>query len=198
MNFFSNYTLLTSSSAAIIVAIFLSALPEWRSTTHCYTSIKTLSPSNPYANCFTISSSGTFSRVFTADSTSSLIKNAREGFVIPGLWDGHGHLLEYGELIHSANLFGSNSMNEVLHRLDEHLARNPSLGTRSEWIRGVGWDQAAFGGNMPTAVCQIQSLANRLLVLPELNEYAAEFHSKNPETTLERLNSTPTMVIVVA
>ena len=89
-------------------------------------------------------------------------------------------------------------MNEVLHRLDEHLARNPSLGTRSEWVRGVGWDQAAFGGNMPTAVCQIQSLANYLLVLLELNGYAAKFHFKNPETTLEILNPTPTMVIVAA
>jgi predicted amidohydrolase YtcJ len=31
--------------------------------------------------------------------------------------------------------------------------KGEGYGTREKWIRGVGWDQAHFGGVMPTAVC---------------------------------------------
>lgn len=79
----------------------------------------------------------------------------RRGYVLPGLWDGHGHLLQYGEFLHSADLFGAGSPAEVRRRLRAYLAENrdanPGLGGSGEWVRGVGWDQMIMGG-MPFAV----------------------------------------------
>ena len=91
------------------------------------------------------------SYVFQAPSGSSLADSAHPGFVIPGLWDGHGHLLQYGEFLNSVDLFGSSSLADVLGRVGVYLSEHPDIGTPEEWIRGVGWDQMAFG-RMPTAV----------------------------------------------
>jgi hypothetical protein len=120
-------------------------------TTYCYVSVKTLSSSLPQAECFSVSN-GKFSRVFLDDTSYDVIKQARTGHVIPGLWDGHGHLLHYGELMNSANLFGSESMDEVKSRLVEYKAGHEDAGTAEQWLRGVGWDQAKFRGKWPVAV----------------------------------------------
>ena len=121
-------------------------------TTHCYTSVRTLSSRLPRAECFTVSN-GKFSRVFLDDSSSSGAKQERAGHVIPGLWDGHGHLVQYGESLHSVSLFGAESMAEVKDRLVEYKAGHPEVGTSDQWLRGVGWDQAKFKGRWPTSVC---------------------------------------------
>ncbi|OCK79779.1 hypothetical protein K432DRAFT_382766 [Lepidopterella palustris CBS 459.81] len=160
MPFLSSTTLIASSSLVIFLGIGLSILPSyfsnliltWRSTTYCYASITTLSPTTtPNADCITISPSGLFSKVFVDEASYDVFKAWRTGHVIPGLWDGHGHLLQYGELLHSVNLFGAQSMGEVLERVHEYRKGNERVGSREEWIRGVGWDQAMFGGNMPMA-----------------------------------------------
>jgi hypothetical protein len=121
------------------------------SDTYCYRSVTTLSSGLPHAECFSVSN-GKFSRVFLDDTSYPITKDARTGYVIPGLWDGHGHLLQYGELMNSVNLFGANSMDEVHKRLIAYKAVNPEAGTSDQWLRGVGWDQANFGGKWPTAV----------------------------------------------
>lgn len=124
--------------------------------THCYSSITTLSSGLPNAECFSVSN-GRFSRVFTddlikQDASFDAVKEARTGYVYPGLWDGHGHLIQYGELLNSVNLFGSGSMAEVQERLVQYKADHPAEGTHQHWIRGVGWDQANFNGEWPTTV----------------------------------------------
>ncbi|KAF2494082.1 amidohydrolase 3 [Lophium mytilinum] len=88
------------------------------------------------------------------DLTSYPIYKAgtRHGYAYPGLWDGHGHLLQYGEMLESVNLFGSESMDDVLGKISLYLDKNPQVGTSTEWLRGIGWDQAAFGGKMPTSL----------------------------------------------
>lgn len=117
---------------------------------HCYESLKTLSSDAPAnANCFEISESGLFSRVFKEN-------RQHEGHVYPGLWDGHGHLLQYGELLQSVNLFGSEDLKDALERVKEYAHLNPKSGSELEWMRGTGWDQAAFG-RMPTAVSDFDS-----------------------------------------
>lgn len=125
---------------------------ESSSNAHCYESLKTLSEDTPIdANCFEVSKNGLISRVFKDQSTS-------RGHVYPGLWDGHGHLLQYGESLQSADLFGSKSLDEALSRVKEYSNKHLNTGTKVEWIRGVGWDQAAFG-RMPMAVCLIPLFA---------------------------------------
>ncbi|KAM0333071.1 hypothetical protein ACHAQA_001729 [Verticillium albo-atrum] len=114
--------------------------------TYCYQGIRTHDTDQPTAQCFTVED-GKFSRVFAWDDASL---TTTPGFVIPGLWDGHGHLLQYGEFLHSVDLFGASSFDDVRGRLRNYVDANPDAGTSKEWIRGVGWDQNVYG-RMPTA-----------------------------------------------
>jgi predicted amidohydrolase YtcJ len=128
---------------------------------HCYNSVRTHDNDQPSAECFSVTKDGVFAGVWTRDGDQAAVKAAdvtvSEGYVIPGLWDGHGHLLQYGEFLHSVDLFGSQSLDEVRDRIKAYLAANPEAGTENHWLRGVGWDQSAFG-RMPTAVSGIDKL----------------------------------------
>lgn len=115
--------------------------------TYCYQGVRTHDVDQPMAQCFTVED-GKFTRVFPWDDASLTV---RPGFVIPGIWDGHGHLLQYGEFLHSVDLFGASSLDDVRGRLRDYVRAHPEAGTREEWIRGVGWDQNVYG-RMPTAV----------------------------------------------
>lgn len=76
-----------------------------------------------------------------------------DGYVYPGLIDSHGHILPYGEMLESVLLYGAESVAEVRIRIKEFLKKHQGegYGSREKWIRGIGWDQAYFGGVMPTA-----------------------------------------------
>lgn len=120
---------------------------------YCYNSVRTHDSKQPSAECFSVKD-GVFAGVWARDGDAAATAadvTVSEGHVIPGLWDGHGHLLQYGEFLHSVDLFGSQSLEEVRHRIKTYLAANPEAGTENHWLRGVGWDQSAFG-RMPTAV----------------------------------------------
>lgn len=119
--------------------------------THCYQSVRTNTLTEPYVDCFSVSPTGRFSKVFKAEDGTDLARNASSGFAMPGLWDGHGHLLQYGEFLNSVDLFGSTSMGEVRARIRYYVTQNPDAGSKEQWLRGVGWDQMALG-KMPTAV----------------------------------------------
>lgn len=144
-------------SSAVIVAVagiikLRQGVVDYAYTeTHCYQSVRTNSLVEPYVNCFSVSPSGKFSKVFKAEEDSELARNAKPGFAMPGLWDGHGHLLQYGEFLNSVDLFGSTSMEDVRSRVRNYVDENPKAGSKGEWLRGVGWDQMALG-KMPTAV----------------------------------------------
>lgn len=114
---------------------------------YCYDGVRTHDDEGPSADCFSVRD-GLFSRVSSGEATEGV---KRDGYVIPGLWDGHGHLLPYGEFLHSVDLFGARSFEEVRERLAAYLEKNPEVGTKDDWVRGVGWDQMALG-KMPTAV----------------------------------------------
>lgn len=121
------------------------------SETHCYVSVKTLNADLPHAECFSVAG-GKFSRVFLDETSFDVTKEMRKGHVIPGLWDGHGHLVQYGEFMNSANLFGAKSMADVKERLVGYKAGHEAAGTEEQWLRGAGWDQANFKGKWPVAV----------------------------------------------
>ncbi|KAI0202066.1 amidohydrolase [Astrocystis sublimbata] len=117
--------------------------------THCYQGVRTNGDADVDVNCFSVST-GKFSQVFRASSESALTENAKPGYAMPGLWDGHGHLLQYGEFLNSVDLFGSATLDEIRDRVHKYVDEHPGAGTAHEWIRGVGWDQMALG-TMPTA-----------------------------------------------
>lgn len=58
------------------------------------------------------------------------------GVLMPGLMDGHAHLLGYANGLLEANLMGTESWEEVVLRVQEHQERWPS-----DWVVGRGWDQ---------------------------------------------------------
>lgn len=118
--------------------------------THCYTSIRTHDSDTPVAQCFTIQD-GVFTAVTSREEATGDEIIEHEGYVMPGLWDGHGHLLQYGEFLHSVDLFGAESLQDVRGRIKKYIDENPGAGTKGNWVRGVGWDQTFFG-RMPTAV----------------------------------------------
>jgi hypothetical protein len=128
--------------------IFLNIFEE----THCYITVRTQGWDLPHAECFSVRD-GKFKRVFLDETSPEPVKAHREGHVLPGLWDGHGHLMQFGELLNSVDLFGSSSMDEVKQRLVQYKGQREEAGTSEQWLRGVGWDQAHFDGKWPVAVC---------------------------------------------
>lgn len=144
-------------------SLFSSSSPQAPETVHCYRGVRTQDASKPSAQCFSVAD-GRFRQVVAAPGELSTDTGAVDpGFVIPGLWDGHGHLLQYGEFLHSVDLFGSQSLEDVRARVKAYVAANPGAGTKDHWVRGVGWDQTAFG-RMPTAVSSTE-----FLILPTTN-----------------------------
>ncbi|KAM0344582.1 hypothetical protein ACHAPU_007356 [Fusarium lateritium] len=133
--------------------------------TYCYNSIRTHDPEQAEAQCFTV-----VDGVFTAVGPSDADQINIDGYVIPGLWDGHGHLLQYGEFLHSVDLFGAQSLEQVRTRVKDYIAENPGAGSKDNWVRGVGWDQTSFG-RMPTAadVAQDPELTNIYLMLDRID-----------------------------
>jgi hypothetical protein len=135
--------ILLTTIVAAIIAFILAILPKYwatsRDQTYCYSSIKTLSEHHNRANCFTVSKSGLFSSVFFAKPENWAPEYLRiEGHVIPGLWDGHGHMLQYGELLQSVNLFGSASLDDAIERVSRYARTHSGVGSQKEWIRGTG------------------------------------------------------------
>ncbi|EGX96281.1 amidohydrolase 3 [Cordyceps militaris CM01] len=154
--------LLSLFAAASLAAVGLQhtryhhATPD--SQTHCYRSVQTLYSAQPVAQCFTVTN-GLFTAVVTQQQEEEELTSATElkrrgedvaGHVIPGLWDGHGHLIEHGEMLVQVDLFGAATLDEVRARLRAHIEKHPEAGTREHWLRGMGWDQTDFG-RMPTA-----------------------------------------------
>ncbi|KAJ8058606.1 hypothetical protein OCU04_012783 [Sclerotinia nivalis] len=141
-----------------ITANLHSLYDTWTSSTlYCvrepYT-ITTLSPSFPNSKCFR-------TRI---DLITQVLENVPKGehgekitwlngFVLPGIIESHGHILQYGEMLESVSLYDAESVEDVKSRIKEWLARHQGegFGQREKWIRGMGWDQAHFGGVMPTA-----------------------------------------------
>ncbi|KAF2838894.1 amidohydrolase 3 [Patellaria atrata CBS 101060] len=162
-----SYRSLAYTLSTVTIAVLAAYFHHPTNPVYCYDSIKTLNKTVPSAQCFEVSPSGTFTRVWS----SNLWRTARSGHVIPGLWDGHGHIMQYGELLHSVDIFGSQSMEEVLERVRTYANENPHAGTEEEWLRGVGWDQAAFGGQMPIAddLASISELRGKYIMLDRVD-----------------------------
>ena len=115
--------------------------------------ITTLNHSLPEANCFRIQH-GKFTEILGEPPPGNERITFLDGYVLPGLIDSHGHILQYGEMLESVSLYGASSIEDVKTRIKDFLKAHEgqSYGSRQKWVRGIGWDQAHFGGAMPTAV----------------------------------------------
>ncbi|KAJ4265414.1 hypothetical protein NW762_004702 [Fusarium torreyae] len=135
------------------------------SVTYCYKSIRTHDSQQSEAQCFSVADG-----VFTSVGPKDVDQTAIDGYVIPGLWDGHGHLLQYGEFLHSVDLFGAQTLEQVRTRIKDYIAANPGAGSKDNWVRGVGWDQTFFG-RMPMAadIAEDTELSNIYLMLDRID-----------------------------
>jgi hypothetical protein len=154
-------TLLVILSTAFLALVASFVLKDGSKTTiYCVPKdspffISTLNPALPQAKCFR-AEQGFFTDVLGHHPTSNEDEIIiLDGYVLPGLIESHGHILQYGEMLESVPLFGAQSVDDVRTRIKDFLKshKGEGYGTRDKWIRGVGWDQAHFGGVMPTAVC---------------------------------------------
>lgn len=68
--------------------------------------------------------------------------DARGRLVLPGLMDGHAHLLSTGLAMRSVDLKGIDSSDEAVRRVAERT-RSMAPGA---WVRGAGWDQHLWPG----------------------------------------------------
>ncbi|KAA8912343.1 amidohydrolase family-domain-containing protein [Sphaerosporella brunnea] len=128
---------------------------------HCYGSIATLSASNSvYApGCLRLTRDGRFSSVFSANEEELRRKEKQEGWnidltghALPGLWDGHAHLLQYGEMLASVQLHDARGFTEIHALIGAYRQLHPGAGSRQSWIIGMGWDQSHLPhGLLPSA-----------------------------------------------
>ena len=110
---------------AALVAGFIISDSKTSSTLYCVTNpsshITTLSASIPQAKCFRVQN-GVFTDVFEdVPKTNGEDVKSLDGYVLPGLIDSHGHILQYGEMLESVSLYGAESVSEVRARVKEFL-----------------------------------------------------------------------------
>ena len=72
----------------------------------------------------------------TNDYQSEKTVHAQGKFIYPGLIDAHCHYYEYGLTLQQVNLRGTNSMEEVIQRIQKFQKEK-----KSSFIIGNGWDQ---------------------------------------------------------
>lgn len=70
------------------------------------------------------------------------VLDAEGRLVVPGLIDGHAHLLNTGLAMRSVDLKGVPSVQETVRRVAERAAATAPGG----WVRGAGWDQHVWPG----------------------------------------------------
>jgi len=148
---------------ALVASFIISESKNSESTLYCISDpssshILTLNGSFPVAKCFRVHN-GMFTDILEdVPKTNDGEIKSLDGFVLPGLIDSHGHILQYGEMLESVLLYGAESVEEMRSRIKEFMNKHvgEGYGSREKWIRGIGWDQAYFGGVMPTAVSPAQ------------------------------------------
>lgn len=90
--------------------------------------------------------------------------------VLPGIIDGHGHIIGLGQMLLSLNLTGTSSLDDLKARLKAYAAANPGTG----WIQGHGWNQELWPEKVfPTAADLDSVVSDRPVWLGRVDGHAA-------------------------
>ena len=90
-------------------------------------------------------------------------------FVFPGWADAHGHLLELGQSLETADLRGARDAAESAHRIADVAGKLPA----SAWAEGRGWDQNRWpGGAYPDAGDLDAAVSDRPVVARRIDGHA--------------------------
>ena len=91
-------------------------------------------------------------------------------FVLPGLIDSHGHVMEMGIAALTLDLSDTHTLAEALTRIAAYSRANPDR----PWIIGRGWNQEAWGlGRYPTAAELDAAVGDRAVYLDRADGHAA-------------------------
>ena len=94
--------------------------------------------------------------------------------VVPGFIDAHGHLLGLGQSLLNVDLRGTNSVEEIVLRLEE---RSSSLG-EEDWLIGRGWDQNDWADkSLPTRQDLDKAFKTRPVILERIDGHATWVNS---------------------
>jgi predicted amidohydrolase YtcJ len=94
--------------------------------------------------------------------------------LLPGMIDGHGHVMELGQLILRLDLSATTSLDEALARIKAYADANPT-----KWILGFGWNQEKWKlGRFPTAADLDRAVADRPVWLSRVDGHAAWANSR--------------------
>jgi hypothetical protein len=94
--------------------------------------------------------------------------------VLPGLIDGHGHVLDLGMTQMTVQLVGTSSLADLQKRLRDYAAAHPS----DRWIIGFGWNQELWPDKrFPTAADLDAVVPSRPVVLERVDGHAVVANS---------------------
>ncbi|SEI09097.1 hypothetical protein SAMN05660691_03545 [Rheinheimera pacifica] len=95
--------------------------------------------------------------------------------VLPGLIDGHGHVLGLGQYLAVAELRGSETEQDAVTRVAQFAAANPD----APWIIGRGWNQVLWPTKQfPTTALLDEAVNNKPVYLTRVDAHAGWANSK--------------------
>lgn len=101
--------------------------------------------------------------------------NGQGKTLLPGLIDGHGHVLGLGQNLAQVELRGSSSEQEAVARVATFAASNKE----APWIVGRGWNQVLWPTNtFPTAASLDEVLSDKPVYLERVDAHAGWANSK--------------------
>ncbi|HRQ66075.1 MAG TPA: amidohydrolase [Xanthomonadaceae bacterium] len=159
---------------AIAIAIAI-ALPASATTLFHHADIRTLDADNRRAEAMVVGEDGRILALGAVDQLARDYPAARHhdlggGVVLPGLIDAHGHLLNLGLALLSADLVGARSKDEVVQRLLRFAATLPPRAG----LTGRGWDQNLWPeAEFPTAADLDAAFPDRPVWLRRVDGHAS-------------------------
>lgn len=110
--------------------------------------------------------------------------DARRLSIFPGFYDAHAHFYGLSEDLAQVDLRQTQSMGEVIERLNKHIEANPD----QEWIIGRGWDQNLWGyEDLPTNDSLNAAFPDKKIALIRIDAHALLVNDKS----LKAANFTP-------
>jgi predicted amidohydrolase YtcJ len=101
--------------------------------------------------------------------------DAKGAPVYPGFIDAHAHFVGYGRSLFQADLFGTNTWEETVQRLQAFAEQHPDL----PWIQGRGWDQNRWPGKtFPTNELLNQLFPDKPVVITRVDGHASIANQK--------------------
>lgn len=94
--------------------------------------------------------------------------------LVPGMIDGHGHVMGLGQQLLQLDLSATNSLDEALAKIRAYAAANPT-----KWVIGRGWNQERWKlGRFPTAAELDAAVGDRPAWLERIDGHAGWANSR--------------------